>query len=195
MKDPITKTIDATHDLLGHSPHPAVVLLPLGAWTTSNLFDGLALLSGDDRFDDAARWTMGIGLLGAVAAAATGLRDYGKIKPDSPSHDAATTHGLGNAVVASLYATSYLLRVRDSASGRPTRPSARMLALAGAGLSMYTAWLGGKLVSNYGEGVENDAIPHLLDRQLDTPDDTDHGRDRLDPEAPLGRHHAGGAMG
>ena len=194
MSDPITQAIDATQKVLGHSPHPAVVLLPLGAWTTSNILDGMAMASGDHRFDDAARWSMGIGIAGAVAAAATGLRDYGKIEPDAPSHATATTHALGNAVVGTLFVTSYIIRTKDHGMGRPTRLSARLLALAGGALSMYTAWLGGVLVSNYGESVENEALPHMLERQEDSDDDL-HGRDRLDPEAPLGRHHESGSQG
>jgi len=197
MPDPMTQAIDATEDVLGHSPHPAVVLLPLGAWTTSNILDGMAMASGDHRFDDAARWSMGIGLVGAVAAAATGLRDYGKIKPDAPSHGTATTHALGNAVVSTLFVTSYIIRTKDHGAGRPTRLSARLLTLAGGALSMYTAWLGGVLVSNYGESVESEALPYMLDRQHDGDgrhEDDVHGRDRLDPEAPLGRHQESGSQ-
>jgi uncharacterized membrane protein len=138
---------------------------------------------------------MGIGLAGAVVAAATGLRDYGKIKPDAPSHATATTHALGNAVVGSLFATSYIIRTKDHGMGRPTRLSARLLALAGGALSMYTAWLGGVLVENYGESVENEALPYLLERQGDGQnDDEGHGRDRLDPDSPLGRHHDASAQ-
>lgn len=196
MPDPITRAIDSTQEFLGHSPHPAVVLLPLGAWTTSNILDGMAMASGDHRFDDAARWSMGIGLAGAVVAAATGLRDYGKIKPEADSHATATTHALGNAVVGSLFVASYVIRTKDHGAGRPTRLSARLLALAGGALSMYTAWLGGVLVENYGESVESEALPYLLEREEDTghPDDRDaYGRDRLDPDAPLGPHSASGS--
>jgi uncharacterized membrane protein len=194
MSDPLTLAIDKTEDLLGHSPHPAVVLLPLGAWTTSNILDGMALASGDHQFDDAARWSMGIGLVGAVAAAATGLRDYGRIEPDAPSHATATTHALGNAVVGALFATSYIIRTKDHGMGRPTRLSARLLAFAGGALSMYTAWLGGVLVENYGESVESEALPYILERQGGgeqwiADHEELHGRDRLDPAAPLGRHH------
>src|SRR5258708_1441703 len=59
---PVTTLIDKAEELLGHSPHPAIVALPLGAWTVSNVCDGLALATGDDRYDDAARVSMAIGL-------------------------------------------------------------------------------------------------------------------------------------
>src|SRR4051795_10017916 len=143
---PITSVIDKAEELLGHSPHPAIVAFPLGAWCVSNICDGLALASGERKYDDAARLSLGMGLLGAVGAVATGLRDYSFIPQDRPSHAIATQHALGNAVVGTLMASSYILRVRDQARGRRAGLAARLLALAGGSLSLYTAWLGGVLV-------------------------------------------------
>ncbi len=155
MDDPITLAIDSTEELLGHSPHPAIVAVPLGAFAVSNVCDTLGLVSGDDRFDDTARISMAIGLVGAAGAALTGVRDYGYIPADrQPNHQIATAHGLGNAVVGSLFVTSYVLRSRDHAAGRGTSLAARLLALTGGALSLYTAWLGGKLVEEYGEAVQ-----------------------------------------
>ena len=128
--------------------------MPLGSWALSNIADGLALATGDDRYDDAARLGLGVGLAGAAVAVVTGLRDYAKIDRDRPSHEVATRHALGNAVVASLMTASFVLRVRDEAAGRRSGLAARMLSLAGGGLSLYTAWLGGVLVENLGEAVK-----------------------------------------
>ncbi len=182
--DPITKAIDKTEEFLGHSPHPAIVALPLGAWAVSNVCDGLSVLTGDERYDDAARVSMAIGLVGAAGAVLTGVRDYGYI-PQSrqPNHSVATTHGLGNAVVASLFATSYILRVRDHDAGHRAGPLARLLALTGGALGLYTAWLGGKLVEEYGEVVKP-----VMEQQEDEEDHDADARDRLDADAPLGAH-------
>lgn len=186
--DPITKAIDKTEELIGHSPHPAIVAVPLGAWAVSNICDGLAVATGSERYDDAARVSMAIGLIGAAGAVLTGVRDYGYIPEDrQPSHDVATAHGLGNAVVCSLFATSYVLRSRDHAAGRRTGTVARLLGLAGGALSLYTAWLGGKLVEEYGEAVK----PVMDQRQAEDhqhEEDARHGRERLASAAPLGPH-------
>lgn len=176
----ISKAIDKVQELIGHSPHPAIVAVPIGAWTSSNICDVLAVATGDDRFDDAARWTMGIGLVGAAGAVVTGLRDYSYIPTDRPSHSVATAHGLGNAVVGSLFVASYVMRVRAADEGRAPSNLARALALTAGGLSMYTAWLGGKLTLEHGEAVQP-----VMDR---LPEHEEPGRDRLDPAAPLGRH-------
>ncbi len=177
MDDPITLAIDRTEELLGHSPHPAIVAVPLGAFAVSNVCDILGLVSGDDRFDDTARLSMAIGLVGAAGAMLTGVRDYGYIPTDrQPNHQIATAHGLGNAVVGSLFVTSYVLRSRDHAAGRRTGLASRLLALTGGALSLYTAWLGGKLVEEYGEAVQP-----VMEMQQDQPEDREpieDGRDR-----------------
>jgi uncharacterized membrane protein len=152
--DLITKSIDGLEKLMGHSPHPAIVAVPLGAFTASVASDAMAVATGRERFDQAAEISMAVGLVGTVAAAATGLRDYGKIpRTRQPNHRIATAHGLGNLAVGALFATSYALRVGSRRRGDRPSGAARMLALAGAGLSLYTGWLGGKLVEELGEAV------------------------------------------
>ena len=122
---------------------------------------------------------MGVGLLGAAGAVVTGLRDYSHIPKEQPSHEIATAHALGNSVVASLFVASYVMRsLRPPGRAAATSLASRLLALAGGGLSLYTAWLGGVLVENYGEGVKPvmDALAEGESAQ---------GRDRLYPESPL----------
>jgi len=180
--DPITAAIDKTEELLGHTPHPAIVALPLGAWAFSNVCDGLAMLTGKEKYDEAARLSMAVGLIGAVGAVATGLRDYGKIPKDRPSHQVATTHALGNSVVASLFVTSYVMRRSDHAKGRRASVTSRLLAITGGALSLYTGYLGGKLVEEMGEGVN--PVMDQMSRRENVGDV--HGRDRLDARSPLG---------
>jgi len=177
---PITGLIDKTEELLGHSPHPAIVALPIGAWSVSNICDGLALATGNDRYDDAARVSMAIGLIGAAGSVVTGLRDYASIPEDRPSHDVATAHALGNAVVGTLFTASYILRVRAHEEGRRPSLLARTLGLAGGALALYTAWLGGVLVEEYGEAVKP-VMDHM-------DDDSARGRKRLESDSPLGLH-------
>ena len=196
--DPISAVVDKTEELLGHSPHPAIVALPLGAWAFSNLCDGLGLVTGEKKYDDAARMSMAVGLVGAAGAVVTGLNDYSKIPKERPSHEVATTHALGNTLATSLFVTSYVLRMRDHAYGRRPSLAARMMAVAGGGLSMWTAWLGGKLVEEMGEAVQPAMEMMTRQEQGDEPDEPESepveeddgatGRERLDPTSPLGPH-------
>lgn len=152
--EPVLKLIDKTEQVLGHSPHPAIVWLPLGSWVVSNICDVFGAITQRRNYDQTAHTCMGIGLLGAAGAIVTGLRDYSLIPPERPSHAVATRHGLGNALVGSLFAMSYVMRSRRAHSGRRPGLLARSLALTGGALGMYTAWLGGKLVEEYGEAVK-----------------------------------------
>ncbi len=150
----VTDLIDKTEELLGHSPHPMIVTVPLGAWVVSNICDVCGLASSNRSFDDTARQSMGIGLLGAAGAVVTGLRDYSSIPKERPSHAIATKHAIGNAVVGSLFTASFILRKLDHQAGRRPSLLSRMLGLAGGTLGLYTSWLGGVLVEEHGEGVK-----------------------------------------
>lgn len=161
---PIRDTIDKIEDWLGHSPHPAIVALPIGTWVFSNICDVLGMATGERKYDDAARLSMGVGLIGAAASVVTGLRDYSYIPKERPSHETATKHALGNAMVGTLFASSYIIRMQDEQAGRCPRLAARMLALAGGSLALYTAWLGGVMVEEQGEGVK--AVSHRDDQQV-----------------------------
>jgi uncharacterized membrane protein len=150
---PLFNLVEKTEQWLGHSPHPAIVTVPLGAFVVSNTCDVLGLMTGQRQYDDAARLSMGIGLVGAAGAVVTGLHDYSYIPPERPTHEIATRHALGNSVVGTLFATSFILRMRDGPDRRPGL-AARLLALAGGGLALYTSWLGGVMVQEHGEGVK-----------------------------------------
>ena len=152
--DLISYTIDKVEELIGHDPHPAIVAVPVGAYTVSNICDGLAAATGDRSYDDAARVSMAIGLVGAAASAVTGFRSYSRIPRERPGHEVATSHGLGNVVATGMMAASFVLRVRDHANDREAGAASRALALGAGGLTLYTAWLGGKLLQELGIGVK-----------------------------------------
>lgn len=158
MNDPISLVsdgIDKAEEMIGHSPHPAIVGLPIGAWWASNVCDVMGMVGGSRAYDDAARINIGIGLAGAAGAMVTGLRDYSFIPKDrQPNHDIATRHAIGNAVAGTLFAASFFLRSRACQEGRRPGVVARLLGLAGGGLVLYTGWLGGKLVEELGEAVK-----------------------------------------
>ena len=153
--DPIFNAIEKVEAGIGHSPHPAIVALPLGAWTVAALCDALGLATGRKSFDDTARISMGIGLLGAAGAILTGLHDYSYIPRTRPTHAIATSHALLNVTATTLIASSFLAREKKVFAG-DCRPSlaARALAFTGCGISLYSGWLGGNLVEGHGEAVK-----------------------------------------
>src|SRR5262245_394829 len=66
---------NALHGVWLHQPlHPVFTDIPVGAWTTALALDCTA--NGDGGKRRAATFAMGVGLLGALGAAVTGLTDW-----------------------------------------------------------------------------------------------------------------------
>src|SRR3954447_17460642 len=60
----------------GHPLHPALVAVPIGAWIASFVFDVASHLVDEPGFlTQGSRWLIGIGVLGALAAAMVGFLD------------------------------------------------------------------------------------------------------------------------
>lgn len=150
----VFKLLDQIEEVLGHSPHPAIVAVPLGGWTVSAVCDVLGMATGRPAYDDAARLSMGIGLVGAAGAILTGLHDYSYIPRDRPTHDIATSHATCMAIATTLEGASFVLRERSHQAGGGAGWVARALALSGLGAALYGAYLGGVLVEEYGEAVK-----------------------------------------
>ena len=64
---------------LGHSLHPPMTDLPLGAWMSASILD----LLGPEGSEDAARRLVGLGILGAVPTALAGLADWRSLAEQS----------------------------------------------------------------------------------------------------------------
>jgi nitrite reductase/ring-hydroxylating ferredoxin subunit/uncharacterized membrane protein len=130
-----------------HPVHPAMTDIPIGAWTCATLLDVAS--AGDERLEKAADTLIGVGCLGAIGAALTGLADwqdtYGKERRTGLAHATLNTAAL------SLFATSWSLR---RAGQRGAGVAASML---GYGLSLLAAYLGGDLVFRLGTQVNRTA--------------------------------------
>ncbi|WP_347956650.1 DUF2231 domain-containing protein [Gordonia aichiensis] len=71
---------------------PILVRLPIIAWVLSIAFDLLARVGDPEVFTRGARWLIGIGVLGAVAAAVVGFRELLAIPERSPTFRTAAWH-------------------------------------------------------------------------------------------------------
>ena len=126
---------------LGHPLHPVFTDVPIGAWTTALALDAAA---GSDRgMRRAATFAMGVGLVGALGSAVTGLTDWSET--DGRSRRTGLVHGLLNVTATALFATAFALRQNDSHRG------GRTCAWAGYAIAMGAAYLGGDLV--YGQRI------------------------------------------
>ena len=135
---------------LGHPLHPVLTDIPIGAWTTGVVLDAVAAARENDAMDEAADVAIAVGLAGAVASAVTGLTDWSETS--GRSRREGLIHGLLNLTATGLYATALALRRNGS------RAAGRNYALAGYGLALGAAYLGGDLVYGQRIGVTHAAV-------------------------------------
>jgi nitrite reductase/ring-hydroxylating ferredoxin subunit/uncharacterized membrane protein len=128
---------------LGHPLHPVFTDVPIGAWTAALALD--CVEDSDPGMRRAATFALGVGLLGALGSAITGLTDWSET--DGQSRRTGLVHGLLNIAATSLVATAYLQRRSDS------QASGRACAWTGYGIAVASAYLGGDLVYGQRTGV------------------------------------------
>ncbi|WP_344022270.1 DUF2231 domain-containing protein [Kribbella jejuensis] len=89
----------------GHPFHPTLVMVPIGAWVASVVFDIVALANGSDEnvFAEGAYWLIAIGIVGAVLAAVFGLIDLLAIPRKTAAFRTGITHMALNLTVLVLF--------------------------------------------------------------------------------------------
>jgi uncharacterized membrane protein len=142
----------------GHPFHPVLVTVPIGAWVASFVFD-LASRWSDEPvvFAKGAYWLLGLGLVGALGAAAFGFLDLVAIPTGTRAFRTGLLHMALNLGVVAVYTGSFLLR-----GGRLDRPDGvpgGLIALSAAALAVLavSGWLGGRLAYRYGVRVADEA--------------------------------------
>jgi nitrite reductase/ring-hydroxylating ferredoxin subunit/uncharacterized membrane protein len=134
---------------LGHPLHPVLTDLPIGFWTSSLALDTIDALGAEDKYAPAADTALGLGVLSALGAAATGLADW-QFTTDEPRR-VGLMHALLNSSALILNIASFILRRYDC------RPIGRNLSFAGFALASSAAYLGGHLVYEDRIGVDHAA--------------------------------------
>jgi nitrite reductase/ring-hydroxylating ferredoxin subunit/uncharacterized membrane protein len=152
---------------LGHPFHVVLTDVPIGSWTAAAVFDALEECTGRRTMAWAADGAIRIGLVGAAAAAVTGLADWSKIGGGQPRR-IGLAHGILNTTAAACYVTSLCLRHNRS------RNAGRQVSFLGLMLAGISAYLGGHLVYKEKIGVDHtadylppeDFVPVLSESEL-----------------------------
>ena len=131
--------------------HAILVEIPVGSWTGTVVFDGLAALGGGEALDHAADATLVLGLVAAMAAATTGMNDWADTT--GAPRRIGIVHALLNVAATGLFGAAWWSRRREG--GRAT---GRALAALGYVVVSASAHLGGNLVYEHGIGVQ-DRVP------------------------------------
>ena len=141
---------------LGHPAHQMLIVFPLGLLATGVIFDVIRLAGGSETMAVVSYWMIAAGIIGGFIAAPFGWIDWLAIPRGTRAKAVGLWHGVGNVLVLLLFIASWLMR-RDL----PERPEvlALVCSFAGAGLALFTGWLGGELVDRLGIGVDDGANP------------------------------------
>lgn len=130
----------------GHPVHPMVVVLPLGCWLAATVLD----LTAPRSARPAARRLVGVGLLAAGPALATGAADWRDTA--EAERRIGVAHAIANNLAVAGYATSWWARRRGSYS------AGRGLGLIASAFVGVAGFLGGHLAYRRGVGVNTTAF-------------------------------------
>lgn len=151
---------------LGHPLHPVLTDVPIGAWTTTAVLDGIASLSDDPSLERAADITLTVGWLAAAGSAVTGLTDWSDTH--GKERKVGLLHGLTMAASFLTYTASLIARLSGA------RGAGVVLSNTGYALAATGAYLGGDEVFDMGYGVNHtafiqapgDFVPTLAEAEL-----------------------------
>jgi nitrite reductase/ring-hydroxylating ferredoxin subunit len=133
---------------LGHSLHPALTDVPIGAWSTGSVLD---LVGARDAAD--AAYTVGV--LAAVPTALSGAADWSDTEGEA--RRTGLVHALLNSVGLVLMVGSLVARRNNQ------RGLGILLSTGGLTAATLAAWLGGRLVLVLGTGVGRNVFEPSVD--------------------------------
>lgn len=137
----------------GHPLHPILATLPSGAFVSSLIFDILTRTRAHG-LPWLAYWLIGVGLVGGLLAAASGLVDLRAIPRRTKPRTIAIRHLTLNAVVMSLFLAAYAWRATDHLEHDQTPWSQLVLSAVAVAVLLVSVWYGNSLVYRYGRRVD-----------------------------------------
>jgi len=141
----------------GHPLHPMLVTVPVGAWIASLVFDAASrTVSGPDFLAQGSEWLIGIGLIGALAAAVAGLLDFYVIPAKTRVYRIVVTHMSLNLVVIVAFGFDFFWRYSQYHHPGPVPLAQLALSAAGIVFLAVSGYLGGKLAYRYGVRVADE---------------------------------------
>jgi uncharacterized membrane protein len=178
---------------LGHPIHQMMIVLPLGLFIASVVFDILFYITGNELFPIVAFYNIAGGILSGLAAAVFGFIDYTAIPPGTRAKRVGFLHGMGNVIVLLFFSFSWI--IRSNVPGLFPETFSMVASLMAIGLAAVTGWLGGELVNRLGVGVDPGAhlnAPSSLSREPAMPEHRMQGQAHVpvtgeegDEDAPL----------
>src|SRR3954447_1736282 len=140
----------------GHPLHPVLVPIPIGCWLAAFVLAVARHVADDGAFlVRGAYWLVGLGVLGALAAATVGFLDLFAIPSGTRAAGVALIHMTLTLAVTVLFAAEFWLR---SSRQQLEETPVWLIVLSAAGLMALTAsgFLGGELAYRFGVRVADE---------------------------------------
>ncbi|HEU5416301.1 MAG TPA: DUF2231 domain-containing protein [Streptosporangiaceae bacterium] len=151
VKHPVSATLAGPY---GHPYHPVLVTVPVGAWVTSLIFDIASHLTASPGFlTRGSSWLIAIGLIGGLAAAATGFLDLIVIPVATPASRTAIWHMTLMLTAMAAYVANLAWRHGSHDAGGPVPAGPLAVSVATLAVVTVAGYLGGKLSFRYGVRV------------------------------------------
>lgn len=143
---------------LRHRVHPALIIAPLGAWSTAVVLDVLDMATGGRSYRKGADAAVAMGVISAVPTAMAGISDW--VDLGGHQRRVATVHAMTNVMAHTLFAASWAAR----AAG--LRGVGQALSGVGYGGVLFSGALGGDLVYNLGTNVSKADFPQPAEDEV-----------------------------
>jgi len=142
--------------LFGHPVHPLLVHFPIVFWSCAVASDLVGLFTHASLAAELAFATLALGCISGLLAMIAGVLDFADLSRDSPARDAAVAHLLAMCSAWLIYVLALALR------GYPPMSPVPLLAVITNTVGFLTmafgAWLGGKLVYEFGVGNKGGGV-------------------------------------
>lgn len=152
--------------LFGHPVHPLLIVIPLGLFVASIIFDTIYIFTKNPLLPGVSFFNISLGIIGGLLAAIFGFLDWTSIPAQTRAKRIGVWHGLGNVIVVVLFSVSWWLRmIYPSLIPSVLALTFSYLAIV---LGVVTAWLGGELVFRLNVGPDRDASLNATSSLLET---------------------------
>lgn len=145
-----------------HRLHPALIVVPLGAWTTAmflDVLDGLSSGKNKESFRRSSDASIALGVVSVLPTAAAGVADW--VDLSDHHRRVGTAHALLNNFALTMYTTSLGLRLAGK------RGAGWATAGLGYGAVMLGGALGGEMTYNLGVNVNYQIYPKPPEETVD----------------------------
>ncbi len=137
----------------GHPIHAMLVTFPIALCVSTLGADVLYWFSGDSFWPRVALWATGVGFFMGILAGVVGTAEL-LLVPGIRIRAASWTHFILAVMLLSILGANWGFRFQDPQGA--VLPWGFLLSLLATGMTGMTGWHGGKLVFDYGLGVQDD---------------------------------------